>query len=750
MPMSTSSIYAIAQEAQTLKSTNPVKLQDVILLQGESIIFDEGAAYSSSSSCITIEGNKCTAVAQGDATVSALFPETDEYVETTINFSVSIKPRTDLSLEVVDFTLGNEVKYNESAELSFTLKSNYSCTVPVVITCAEETIYAEQLNVQQGSFAYTISTNVLKQKDRQTLTLKVDNITANLEVNIKPPDFTIKINNIPNYLQSGEFIQIGYTVAATGTNKALNASLQVLLDNQTIAKEQLVLSDTLTSKKSTIGVYLPDGLVDGEHKLRLSIVFDERLDIIWDEVTVSTLTANMGLKINGQKVETTDTYTCASSSDYASLNLATVSSKECIKTVSYDEKSFSVGKSSYLAVVALKKAESKIINVVVQSADGAEERSYAITIIRANDNTAVEGTFVDESGNVYTMDVSSLPFRVSLPVDVTNGVLTISVVDESARIVSMNELESNKISESCEVTLDSSGIFECEFKVCADDKSIIIPYEVTVTNLNYSPEVQIVNSQEISNRVFGSKGVLVGKEFLEYGTKTTSVKAALNAGKTKGIVIDLAVSDYNYNQYLAGSIVVQGEEYPIHWNSFNGPEREKAANIEHGYIYIDHTLLTDAEMSFYNIAVRDYADEYTESCLSETIMSVIFGINTLADSISVYFDDTTNELVVDTSASNYSLSYRTSKDNGITWSQPIGCSSRISVKETGRVKYEITLADSMQNTSVKTLVINVKSNEAVEGVNIYMTTTRHADYVYINTLKSNMDTLDIMIADIFK
>ncbi len=749
-PLNTMSTYAVSQVTQPQKQLNPAKLPDVTLLQGESFSFTDNAIYSSADSCIKLEGNKCIAIEQGTATVSATLPETVAYVKTTVTFKVNIIPRSNLNLEISDLTLADTAKYNNPAELSFTLSSNFDCTVPITAACNGDEIYSTILNVQQGSHSYAIRTNPLKQKDKQTIILNIEKATAELDVDIIPPDFTINIDNVPEYLRSGEFIQIGYTVTATGSNKNLDSSLQVLLDDQTIAKEQLILSDTLSSKKSTIGVYLPNNLADGNHKLRLCIVFDNRLDIVWDEKSISTLTANLGLQINGQGMKTTDTYICASSNESANLNLTAVNSKERIKAVSYDGKNFSVGKSSYLAVVALKKAEQKILNVTIQSADGSEERDYSITIVRTNDDTAVSGLFTDENGKTYSMDTSRLPFRISLPADVTKGTLTVSVIDESARITSINNVASGKTTDSCEVIIGKTGVFQCKFEVCAEDKSIHIPYEVVITNLNYSPEVRIVNGQEISNKIFGSKGILSGKEFLEYGTKTTSVKAALKAGKTKGIIIDLDVNDYNYNQYLAGSITVQGREYPIHWNSLDGIEREEASKIEHGYIYIDHSLLVDAEMAIYNIVVHDYIDEFTEASLSETVIPVVFGINTLADTISAYFDETKKEITVDTSANNYRLSYRTSKDNGITWSQPWSCSSHIPVKEIGRVTYEVTLIDYMQNISVKTITLNLKNDKPVEGVSVFTMTTRHADYIYINTLKSNTDTLDIMIADIFK
>lgn len=564
-------------------------------------------------------------------------------------------------------------------------------------------------------------------------------------------DFQVKIDDTPKFLNAGEFVQIGYTVRATGSIKDLHAPLQLMLDDEVLATEQIDLSNMISVKKSTLGVYVPKNLTDGQHKLKLSVLVNGSADVLYDEVVITTNKPNMGLAVNGQAISAVDTYVYSSSQTNMSLQLDTLNKLERIETVSMNGKTYSVKQNNTTIELALAKSETQDITIVVRSADGSEEKSYALTVVRANDDTAIIGEFEDADGNMYYMNTSVSPYRVCLPSDVTSGTLTIKVEDSSAKIVSLGGNTVNRTTGTYSLIVPTSGVMTIPVEVQAGDVSVQIPYNIIVTNLNYTPEVQVLNSTEITNRIYGSVGVLVGDELIKYGTETTSVEAALSTGHTKGLVVDLAVSDYNYNQYLGGFITIGDSNYPIHWNSFDGPIREQAGNIKHGYIYIDNTAFEhDANIATYTISVIDYTDEFIEEGISRTTATVTFGINVLADNFTAYFNDETGEIIVETSARDFMLTMRKSGDNGITWTEPFGCGLITKVVDAGVVLYEITLTDLMENKTVKTIAAALPgSKEQVENATVFITTSRHADFVYINTLKSNSSTIDVKLADIF-
>lgn len=735
-----------------VKATHDYKIADITLTEGDSYIVDiPNVKLKSSDDSIKIQGTKIVALKSGVAKVTASIPATDTYAAQTVKFSVTVVPEQEFDLEFVTAKIIGKAKYHEKAEVYFEIESNAKGELPVQLLCDGEDVYSGSIKLKEGKNKAAITTSELQSTGTSKFKLVVGNASEEFTTVVSPPDFQVTINDTPKFIKAGEFVQIGYTVKAIGNKKELHGPLQLMLDGVVLATEQIDITDTVSTKKSTIGVYIPQTLADGQHRLRLCVVLNGSTSALYDETIINTSNPNMGLSVNGQIVSVVDTYVYSSSRVNMTLQLATLNSHERVETISLNGKTYSVKQNNTSLDLALAKAEEQDITIVVHSADGTEEKSYALTVIRANDDTTIVGEFEDTQGNVYVMNTDATPYRLCLPADVYKGALTVKVEDSAAKIVSLNGKPVNKSTGVCSLTLPESGEINLIAEVQAGDAAVRIPYNILITNLNYTPEVQIVNSAEITNRIFGSVGVLVGDKLIKYGTESTSVEAAISTGHTKGLVVDLAVSDYNYSQYLGGYITIGDANFPIHWNSFDGPLREQAANIKHGYIYVDNASFDhDSNVASYTISVIDYADEFIEDGISKTTASVTFGVNVLADNFSAFFDDTTGEIVIETAARDFMLTMRKSNDNGITWTESFGCGLKTKVIDPGLITYEITLTDAMENSTVKTLVATLPGSEdVVENANVFVSTSRHADYVYINTLKSNSNTIDIRIADIF-
>lgn len=735
-----------------IKALQDIFLDNRTLTEGDSHTVDiPGVKLKSDNACVKVSGNRLVAAKVGTCNITATIPASDKYAEQILEFTVTVIPELNYDIQFANAKIDGNAKYHEKANIYFEFTSSDAGDLPVRISCGGETIYSEINTIKQGVNKLTVTTSELETIGTTKFSITIGDTSYDFSAVVASPDFQVTIDDTPKYLKAGEFVQIGYTVRATGDKKELHSPLQLMLDGIVLATEQIDLTNTISTKKSTIGVYIPQTLADGQHRLRLSVVLNGSTSALYDETVINTSNPNMGLSVNGQVVSTVDTYVYSASRTNMTLQLSTLNNYERIETISTNGKTYSVKQNSTTISVALAKAESQDITIVVRSADGSDEKSYALTVIRANDDTAIIGEFEDIRGNTYVMNTDTTPYRICVPADVYSGAITLKVEDSSAKIISLNGKVMNKSTGTCSIDLPDSGEITIVAEVQADDATVRIPYNILISNINYTPEVQILNSDEITNRIFGSVGVLVGDKLVEYGTESTSVEAAISTGHTKGLVVDLAVSDYNYNQYLGGYITINGLNFPIHWNSFDGPLKEQAANITHGYIYIDNTSFSDdANISSYTISVIDYADEFIEEGISKTVATVTFGINVLADNFSVYFDDNTNEIIVETAARDFMLTMRKSNDNGITWTEPFGCGLKTKVVDPGLITYEITLTDSMGNCTIKNIAATLPgSEEVIENANVFISTSRHADYVYINTLKSNTNKLDIKIADIF-
>ena len=737
------------------KKDYALDFKDFTLLEGESYVVDTGgvaADISVEGDALTLKGNTLTAIKPGVCKITVTLPDTAEYNEKVCSFNITVNPIKEYNILIDNGDFAGKAKYHEQATIEFDLESDTAGELPLNILCEDITVYSGMLPVKEGKHTYSVDTDLLTSVGKVTVVIYIDNQTFEFDANILPPDFQVTINDTPEYLKPGEFIQISYTVKATGDKKELHSPLQLMLDNKILATEQIDLTETVSSKTSIIGAYVPKDLVDGQHKLKLCVIINDSTYALYDETILNTINPNMGLLINNRALSTVDTYVYSSAHANISLQFTTANKHEQIKTVSMNGKTYSVLQNKTVIDLALAKSEEQDITIVVVSADGEQEKSYALTIIRANDDTNIIGEFEDTKGNVYYMNTDTLPYRLCLPSGVSSGALTVRVEDSSAKILTLNNKQINRTTGTCSIELPGSGELTIETLVQAGDVNVTIPYKIIITNNNYTPEVQIRNSSEITNRIYGSVGVLVGKELIPYGPDSTTVDAAIATGHTKGLIIDLAVSDYNYNQYLGGYITIDDTDFPIHWNSFDGPVKELAANISRGYIYVDNTAFSvDSNISLYTITIQDFTDEFVTESISKTTATVTFGVNVLADNFSTYFDEQACEIVVETTATNYMLSMRKSGDNGLTWTEPQGCGLRIPIKDPGTIMYEITLTDSMLNTTVKTITVTKPGSETIlEDVSIYVSTSRHADYIYINTLKSNTNVLNINISDIFK
>lgn len=736
-----------------VKEEYALSTETLYLEEGNTHHLDIAAAtITSSSKNISVTNNIITALKAGSGEITVSLPETAVYkgCSKKIKVIVTAPQKYKLSLQNAEFS--STVQYCKSATLQLTTECDTAIDIPLSISCGEESIYNDVFHVAKGINTYTINVEEIPVIGTNEFTVTLGSESIKFTARVLAPDFQITIDDIPQYIQSGDFIQVSYTVRNNDSQQELHAPIQLMLDGQILATEQVNLSGDINYRKSVLSTYIPTSLADGQHILRLCIILNESTDAVYDDTIINISNANMSLLLNNQYVSTIDTYVYSSALSSTTIKFATASVYEQIKTISFNNKIYSVQQNATTLDLTLAKNEEQIINVVVLSADGKQERSYAITIIRADDNTNITGEFEDGNGNIFYVNTDTLPYRLCLPSETLSGTLTVKVEDLSAKILSINDKAINKVTGSYSINLQDSTTDEIEVKVQADDVNVQIPYTIIISNINYTPEVQVLNSNEIANRVYGSAGVLVGKELVEYGVDSTSVEAAISTGRTKGIVIDLAVSDYNYNQYLEGFITIDEVNYPIHWNSFEGPARELAANIKHGYIYIDNrSLLHDSNITTYTITVKDFADAFTTTNISETTTTVTFGVNVLADDFSMYYDDSEHEIIIETTATNSALSFRKSKDNGLTWTNYQGCGSKISVEDKGTVMYEVTLADSMHNTTTKTITVaGIKDEITLDNVNVYISTSRHADCIYINTLKSNSTTLTVDFLDVFK
>lgn len=563
--------------------------------------------------------------------------------------------------------------------------------------------------------------------------------TTVFAVNSELPEveFTIAENISPR-----QYITVPFTL--TGFSKRQTLISQLILDETVIATNSFVSKET-TSTNSQIRATVPESVTDGEHHMTLKILSGGSV-VAQHSVAVTVSLPNLALKANGRILKQTDSITLAAGEATSWVEFTTDDSQETITTIVTPRQTHTVDANSYLLSVSLDKSETETCLVYVTSASRSQEKAYTLMISRGSDVTSIEAKVLADSGSEYQATITGDSYEIFMSTADSKGTLHLKTQDPLAKIQRVGETYYN--SRSIEYPIDLGDISKVSYKVEVSTGTHTASYQVHITNANYTPFLAISNASEIIGATFTSSGVM-RNGFVEYGKQSTSVSEAKVSGKTHGIVLKVEASDLNIGQYLAGALNLNGEEHPIHWGSFDGPTFIQTGESISGYIYIDSAYFrTNLPMSSYTLTLSDYNDALLRDAVSSTSVTISFAIAVSAGNFSAYFDPYSNQIRMSTTSKG-AFSYRKSLDGGVTWSESLAATEAIMVVDGGTSLYEITLTDDMKNTTSKLLTVNIPEQGDEVGVNVFLSTTRRANYMYINTKKSNVDSMDLGLFRIF-
>ena len=552
----------------------------------------------------------------------------------------------------------------------------------------------------------------------------------------------VTITAINDYYSPKQYITIPFTVS--NYSGAQNVTAQLLVDGKVLAGEELTLNSTLGTTASQLRASLPETLIDGMHTLSIRVSQGTAV-ICEDKRFIQVLLPRLSLYADGRSLSASDTIAFPAENVDCNI-LFTVAPEERITSIVTSTKSYNVNANTKSISFLLDKSQSDICHVTVQSACGSQEKTYTLNVIRNSDITAMRVSALADSGSEYIAVLSGDTYELSIQTFDQRGTLQLQTQDSSARISLFNGVAYNSSEVTSQFVMSGQDIY---YKATVATADVSKTYTIHISNANYAPSLSISNATEIAGTTYSSNGVYRG-EYIEYGKRSTNVLEAQYAGKTHGIVVEVNAADRNLGQYLAGSLNIQGTQHKIHWGSFDGPTIVSAASNLKGYIYIDSSYFTEnIPMAPYLLSVSDYADSSARESLSTTYISISFAITIDAGKFTAYFDPGVNEIILGSSTGG-TFTYRKSSDNGLTWSEPQTAVNKIIASDPGTTLYEITLTDSMMNKISKLITVDLpKRGMQLDGVNIFLSTTRHADYILVNTKKQNISSIDLELFSLF-
>lgn len=747
----------------------------------QTIVYDtksDGTVTFSTKSTdiISLLGPEVSPIAVGKAMVTISITATDTYNAASKSFTVTVNPDFPYNASMEDFVNTTEPAFQSDLGLRITVEQyDITKSLPFVVYHEE---YGDKIVLYTGTIAgiagsrtstdFTINTGNLVGDVTLYAQIAVDyegfdsmpeNNTLSLDITIPAPQFNVTATRIASAVKPGQFISVPYTATASNVKNSATFPVQLEVDNTVISTGYVTFSGSMNTVSSELSGYLPASLIDGEHDLTVRIVpgktfldASKQTTGLADTQKIVVSKPDLRLTVNNIAMQNVDEFAYSASLETCEITYKATNALEKIKTITIDGKTYDIHENSTTMTSTLKKSESFLAEVVVESASGTDHTAYYVTVHRLNDTTDIKVECKLPDGSVIIPDIIDGVHVVPIPDDSPDGIIKVTTTDPDAEIIRIDDTPVNKPEVEYPIHIEPNTELDLPVEVCADDEDVSVVHHVLITRVNYTPELTIVNSDEIAGNTYGSVGVKQKGVYTNYGVSITSVEIAKTASKTHGLILDVNVTDKNYNQYLKGYIEIDDSRYLIHWNSFDGPTVISARDISHGYIYVDSSAFDrNIENQRYVLTVEDYSDAAALNAVSSTTAEIAFAIKVLADDFAAYFDADQSAIIITCDSQDAAFTFRKSLDNGVTWTDPESTSKSIAVADKGAILFEITLTDTMHNTRTKTVTATVSSDsvDVGNGINVYASTSRHADYIYINTNKKNSASVNSSILNIF-
>lgn len=725
---------------------------------------------------ISLLGNEVSPIASGKAIVTASIAATDAYNAVSKSFTVTVNPDSAYDASMKDFINTTEPAFQSDLGLRITVEQ-YDVTKSLPFVVYHEQ-YGNKIVLYSGTISglagsrtstdFTINTGNLVGDvtlyaqiagDYEGFDSMPENNTLSLDITIPAPQFNVTATRIDSAVKPGQFISVPYVATASNIKNNATFPVQLEVDNAVISTGYITFSGSMNTISSELSGYLPAALTDGEHDLTVRIVpgkvfldASKQTTGLADTQKIVVSKPDLRLTVNNIVMQNVDEFAYSASLETCEITYKATNALEKIKTITIDGKTYDIHENSTTMTSTLKKSESFLAEVVVESASGTDYTTYYVTVRRLSDTTDIKIEYELPDGSVIIPDtIDGVPV-VPIPDDSPDGIIKVTTKDPDAEIIRIDDTPVNKPEAEYPVHIEPSTELDLPVEVCADDEDVSVVHHVLITRINYTPELTIVNSDEIAGNTYGSVGVEQNGVYTDYGVSITSVEIAKTASKTHGLILDVNVTDKNYNQYLKGYIEIDGSRHLIHWNSFDGPTVISARDVSHGYIYVDSSAFDrNVENQRYILTVEDYSDAAALNAVSSTTAEIAFAIKVLADDFAAYFDADQSAIIITCDSQDAAFTFRKSLDNGVTWTDPESTGKSIAVTDKGVILFEITLTDTMHNTRTKTVTATVSSDsvDVGNGINVYASTSRHADYIYINTNKKNSASVNSSILNIF-
>lgn len=410
--------------------------------------------------------------------------------------------------------------------------------------------------------------------------------------------------------------------------------------------------------------------------------------------------------------------------------------------------------------IPIKPGEEIKIIITITTDDGEVSEEYEVIFRRPKDDIDAVA-YVTSNGIQYKGVRVEDTFTISLPSTVTTGILTLEATEEGSYI---SEVEGDATRDAIVYVSDLTELFSerqmtVYFSGTSGSGNKTKDFVVKISIDNTPPTIEIVNTTELDGSVFNRNyGRYTDGITYAYGPAITSVPEALDADKTRGIVVEVLAEDKDPEQYIFAEITFMGRKYPISWNDYTGVRTTSSGSEVRGFAYIPSSELTG------NSEYNDLR-AYVYDTLSNTVGAYL----STGESHPVFID-------IDNEGPDFELGYnvdqkiviiRSIMDNNVgqktatvkakpstvsSWGAPksetVEESSLVTFEypELSRqVHIEATLVDRLGNKTVISDTVEFPSEgTTIEMDGVYATNSRKAVSLFINVRYRGAEEVDLL------
>lgn len=501
----------------------------------------------------------------------------------------------------------------------------------------------------------------------------------------------------------------------------------------------LVTGETYTNKGLGTATYADDVFATSINTIEIYRMRDNIRMKLDDSLLTSTQTS---IQKNGNQ-------NASGTQKPITVNLAMEDTSAIIRGYRINgSKNWTTVKQSNTAFSFVPTQKNNTVEVLVSPEDREIQQIYTITYVVPNTFQATDAKVVYKTlsqGTFTGVQTNNNTFVITVPENVREGKLSISALNSETLISNINKqtykANAVEIDHSLPLHRNPNATFTLT-PVVGGAKNYVIEFQKTST----PPTVTLLNRDKLAG-IFSPQGRWLNNQYLAY----EHIADAGPAYSGNGIPIELEIGNKDTVQGVTAEVVFNGESFPVHWDSFDGPTYRDGSAKMRGFAVISKSAISGLNDS-QGLACTVYTYDYEGSAYVDKATVTLPSINTDSTGPSFAVSNTLNPSQMRftsisdnlTRAKELTIEWASQTQSGYDniYNLDVEGKSDVQVRVdgvTGMLKCKFTMYDVLRNPRI--VEIAEMDFSDVKGIDVHMEYGRDADGYFINVRKDDNESI---------